>query len=146
MENVGKKPYKGETSKMDVVPLSNSLCRTRLLTQACALSLCAPCFSLFGSQRTRRVLSVSPQELLTRAPFPTQPPERFKVTWMSVREEMTKNYPHEFQRLGVVVLTAGQETACAAATSKARASGQLSYASLRKPYNPAYASLRPKPL
>ena len=55
---------------------------------------------------------------------------------------MTKNYPHEFQHLGVVVLAAGQETGSAAAASIARASGQPSYASLREPCAPAYASLR----
>ena len=46
--------------------------------------------------------------------------------------------PHEFQRLGVVVLTAGHETEA----SMARASGQPSWASLPEPYAPAYASLR----
>ena len=30
------------------------------------------------------VLSVSPQELLTRASFPVQPPELLKMMWMTV--------------------------------------------------------------
>ena len=50
------------------------------------------------------VLSVSPQEVLTRAPCLTQPPELFKMTWTTLRKKITKSYPHEFQRLGVVVL------------------------------------------
>ena len=53
-------------------------------------------------------------------------PELFKMMWMTLRKNMTKNYPHEFQRLGVVALTAGQETASAAAACMARASGQPS--------------------
>ena len=61
------------------------------------------------------VLSVSPQELLTRAPLLMQTPEL-----------MTKNYPHESQRLGIVVIAASQETGYAAAASIARASGQPS--------------------
>ena len=68
------------------------------------------------------VLSVSPQELLTRAPFLMQTPELFKT----LRKKMTKNYPHESQRLGIVVLAASQETGYAAAASIARASGQPS--------------------
>ena len=49
------------------------------------------------------VLSASPQELLTRAPCLMQSPELFKMTWATLRK-MTKSYPREFQRLGVVVL------------------------------------------
>ena len=70
------------------------------------------------------VLSALPQELFTRAPFPMRPPKLFKMTWVILRKKMTKNYPHEFQQLGVVVLAAGQETAYAAAASVARAGGQ----------------------
>ena len=70
----------------------------------------------------RGVLSVSPQELLTRAPFLMQTPELFKT----LRKKMTKNYPHESQRLGIVVLAASQETGYSAAASIARASGQPS--------------------
>ena len=55
------------------------------------------------------VLSVSPQELLTRASFPVQPPELLKMMLMCV-EEMTKNYARELQQLGVVVFAANQET------------------------------------
>ena len=72
------------------------------------------------------VVSVSPQELLTRAPFLVQPPELFKMMWMTLRKKMTKNYPHEFQWLGVAVLTASQETGSATVASIARASGQPS--------------------
>ena len=68
------------------------------------------------------VLSVSPQELLTRPPFLMQTPELFKT----LRKKMTKNYPHESQRLGIVVIAASQETGYAAAASIARASGQPS--------------------
>ena len=55
-----------------------------------------------------------------------QPPELFKMMWMTLRKKMTKNYPHEFQRIGIVVLAASQETGYAAAASIARASGQPS--------------------
>ena len=82
---------------------------------------------------TRLRFGISPQELLARAPFPMQLPELFKMTWMTRRRKMTKNNPHEFQRLGVVVVTAGQESAYAPAVSMARAS---------EPYAPAYGSLR----
>ena len=68
------------------------------------------------------VLSVSPQELLTRAPFLMQTPELFKT----LRKKMTKNYPHESQRLGIVIIAASQETGYAAAASISRASGQPS--------------------
>ena len=88
------------------------------------------------------VLSVSPQELLARAPFLMQPPELLKMMWVTMRKMMTKNYPHELQRLGIVVLAASQETGHAPAESIARASGQPCWASLREPYAPAYASLR----
>ena len=68
------------------------------------------------------VLSVSPQELLTRAPFLMQTPVLFKT----LRKKMTKNYPHESRGLGIVVIAASQETGYAAAASIARASGQPS--------------------
>ena len=49
---------------------------------------------------------------------------------------MTKNYPHEFQWLGVLVLSPGQETTYAAAASMARASGsraRQAYANVARP-------------
>ena len=68
-----------------------------------------------------------------------QPPELLKIMWMTLRKKVTKNYPHEFQRLGVVVLTASQESGYAAAASIARASE-------REPCAGAYAELtRPSP-
>ena len=101
-----------------------------MLTRELALSLRDACFSLRGSRVKLThglrvgVLSVSPQELLARAPFLMQPLELFKMMWMTLK--MTKNYPHEFQRLGIVVLTASPEMGSAAAASIARASGQPS--------------------
>ena len=72
------------------------------------------------------VLSVSPQELLAPAPvLMQQEGELFKMMWMTLTKKMTKNYPHEFQPLGIV-LAAGQETGYVAAASIARASGQPS--------------------
>ena len=100
------------------------LCKPRSIpwqvayARACALSSRHPCFGSRGSQRARSAFALlkrrqferSPRELLARVPFPVQPPELFKMTWMTLRK-MTKNYPHELQRLGIAVLTPGQEKA-----------------------------------